>query len=229
MKKILVILVMATLAFGAAKGRGATKGFMGWGIGGGLSLAVPEDGWSYDGYYRTYLNDFDIHYDEFGRPIYSWDYWNGCGGVGPGTEVKGVIRFGIGKGGYIHYTPSISWWGRWENVDFAYTNESVRLHDQEINFNLTDARYVPPIPRTCPVKPYVGFGLLNFGIYTWKEKYNRSGHKNHDNDFNLHQNFFLGSEFELKGDLWPYVDFRMSNGAIDDFVMTVGFTIQGRK
>ncbi len=226
MKQVLGILILVALAFGASK-KGSTKGYMGWGVGGGISLAVPDDGWSFHNWYDGYYDYYDY---------YDYNWW-GCQGVGPGAELKGVIRFGIGKAGYIHYVPNVTWWGRWEDVNYLYPNwsdypnrsDDVKLHDHEVNINLSGARYVPPVPRSFPVKPYVGFGLLDFNIYTWRGKSETTNRKNKDTEFQIHQNFFTGAEFELDGNFWPYVEFKLSNGAVDDFQMTAGFTIQGRK
>jgi len=194
MKQIFGILLLAALTFGASR-KGQTKGYMGWGLGGGIALAVPDDGW---GFYNWYWGDY-------------WKsdlYYGGCEGVGPGLEAKGIIRFGIGKGGFIHYVPNIGWWGRWEDVNYRYTNESISIHDHDVNINLSDVRYVPPIPNSFPVKPYIGFGLINFNIYSWRGKSDLGKWKHKDTEFQVYQNFITGAEFDTKGNLWPYVEFK---------------------
>jgi len=224
-KQIVILCLCTVLAMGASK-KGSSKGYQGWGIGAGISLAIPNDGHSFDSWYNDYYWD---HY--WNGYAYYNGYWWGCQGVGPGAELKGVVRFGIGKAGSIHYVPNLSYWGRWEDVNFRYSNrnDDIKLHDHQVNINITDARWIPPVPRSFAIKPYVGFGLLNFDVYTWKEKSTVNNWENKDTDFQIHQNLFLGAEFQLDGKVWPYVEFKLSNGAVGDFLMTAGFTIQGKK
>lgn len=219
MKKVLWILLIASLLSAAEQNRAVRaveNGYQNWGIGGGLSLVVPENGW---GKYFANQN------------------------VGPGMELKGVVRFKIGHAGEVHYVPSINWWGRWDKWGEEGQYTDVALNDWELNINLFDARYVPPMPKNVPIKPYAGFGLISFSIYHYSEDIGErvyywngwehdywGGYYNSDTRFKISQNFFVGAEFTpYRSDFWPYVEFRLTSGNVSDFIMTAGFTIQGRK
>lgn len=231
MKKLILLLSLVTCLIAQQNNRAVRaveRGFQNWGIGGGISLAVPDNGKNY------YTNYNGYYYDQYGNPIgwNGWDYyWGGCTGVGFGVEVKVPIRFSIGKAGNIHYVPNLSWWGRPETVDYVYntTYEDIKLYDQKVNINLFDVRYVPPVPKDFVVKPYLGFGLVGFELYTWSEENLTIKRKYKDTEFNIHQDIFVGAEFALQSGIWPYVEFKFTNGAVDDFLMTAGITIQARK
>ncbi len=219
MKKVLLVFVFAVFVFAQ---NSADKGYRSWAIGGGLSLAVPNDDWYDDGYYNGYYND----------GYYQYFAHNG-GGVG--VEVSSVIRFKIGKGGWLQYAPSVSWWGRWDSWNEGAYNNSVDISDWKLSFNIADVRYSPPIREDFFLKPYVGFGLFNFSLYHYKEEigtgivagdYYGKGYYNKDTDYSLMQSIFIGTEFDTGGKVWPYVEFKGSNGNVGDFLATVGFTIQ---
>ncbi len=223
MKKLIWILVIAVMLSAAEKSRAVRaveKGYQNWGVGGGLSFVVPDNG----------------------KGLY---YANQDGGLG--FEFKGVVRFSLGKAGSVHYTPSINWWGRIDKWGNEAHNTDVSLYDWELNINLFDARYVPPVPKDLIVKPYVGVGLLAFSVYKFKEEigfnhqywyrdhyyydsyYAQYGYYNKDTDFSLASNFFVGAEFEVSDAFWPYFELKLSSGNVNEFIMTAGFTIQGRK
>lgn len=213
MKKVLWMLIIASLLSAAEQNRAVKaveKGYQNWGIGGGLSLVVPENSW--------------------------WGVYSNTG-VGPGVELKGTVRFGLGNAGSVHYVPSINWWGRWDKWGDKNLHNDVEISEWELNMNFFDARYVPPVPKDLVIKPYAGFGLLGFSIYHYKEEiginHNTPYHQGYtyieDTDFEVIQNFFLGAEFTLNNGFWPYMEFKFSNGNVHEFIMTAGFTIQGRK
>jgi len=204
MKRLLLVLVLVSLLYAQES---SDDGYKGWAVGGGLSLAVPDDGW---GYY-------------------------GNKNVGPGVELSSLIRFKIGKAGWIQYSPSVNWWGRWDSWGDDSKNTDVDLVDWELNFNVTDVRYAPPVGDEFLLKPYIGFGLIGFSIYYFKEEFGSAAwphvgdYHNSDTDFAPMQNFFMGTEFDTGSDMWPYVEFKLSNGDVDDFLVTVGFTVQHNK
>ncbi len=211
MKKVLLVFVFALMLFAQS---GVDNGYKGWAIGGGLSLAVPDDDqWQDYGYYQHFANT----------------------GVGPGFEVSSVIRFKIGKAGWVHYAPSVSWWGRRDSWGDGSQYTNVELADWKLSFNISDVRYSPPLKEDFVLRPYIGFGLFNFSLYYYKEDVGRSvyysngyvgSYYSSDTDMSLMQSIFIGTEFDTGGKVWPYVEFKGSNGNVGDFLATVGFTIQ---
>ena len=224
MRQVLVLLLVI-VTLGAAKSGG--KGYEGWALGGGVSLVVPKAGAG---------------------------IWFVNQNLGPGLEFKGVARIGLGKGGKIDIMPNLTFWGRWDTWGNEAQKNYVSLYDWELNINITDFRYLPPVPDDFAIKPYVGFGLLSFSIYQYKEEigenyswdgyywapgedynwwwneYGRHGsYFERSTNFKVSQTFMVGADFELKGKFWPYVEFKLTNGDVSDFAMTAGFTIYTKK
>ncbi len=224
MKKLFIALLLISTSFVAGQSTSSKRnstGFQSWGIGGGLSLVVPNSGWG-----TIYSNE----------------------NIGPGTDINGVVRWRLGRGGSIHYTPTINWWGRWDSWGNEGKETHVDLYDWELSMNISDIRYVPPVPKNLVVQPYIGLGLLSFTIYQFEEvvgKYHRpnwwhttyagdywylngGGFYDKKTDFRVAQTFTLGAEFQLRSDLQPYFEFKLTNGNVSDFSMTLGFTVRGR-
>lgn len=204
MKRVVLFLLIAFLSLQAQSTQStATTGFQNWGLGGEISIAVPDNSW---GVYYT------------------------IPGVGPGVAVRGVVRWKVGAGGFIQYSPSVSMWARWNHWGDQSNHTNVSLNDWELNFNITDVRYLPPIPDNVAIKPYVSLGLIGFSIYHYKEEIGSAdyvgAYYNSDTDFAFSQTFALGAEFEVDGNLWPYFEFKFSSGDIGDFVTSIGFTVQ---
>ncbi len=234
MKKVLLVLVSVVMLFAQSS---VDNGYKSWAIGGGLSIAIPDDDW-YNGHY-------DGNYSYDGYYYYSDGYFDfySLNGAGIGAEISSVFRFKIGKGGWIQYAPSVSWWGRWDSWNTGIHNNSVAISDWKLSFNIADVRYAPPVPDDFLLKPYVGFGLFNFSLYHYKEEigggiiggdhygneYYRNGYYNSDTDYSLMQSIFIGAEFDTGKSLWPYFEFKGSNGNVGDFLVTVGFTVQHNK
>jgi hypothetical protein len=226
MKKIVVLLALlfvASVTVGAEKKatKAVKKGYQGWGMGGGLSFVVPDNGWG-------------VHFVNQNAAI--------------GAEFKVAARFSLGKGGKLHYAPTVGWWGRLDSWGDEAQHNYVDLYDWELNFNISDVRYFPPVPKDFAVKPYVGLGLLSFTIYKYKEEIgsqydwvnsydyyngwyidNRDGYYYENTSFHVAQTFTIGAEFELKSSMRPYTEFKLSNGNVSDFAITVGFTVLGKK
>lgn len=141
--------------------------------------------------------------------------------------VRGVLDFSIGKAGKFRYIPSFIFWIRKDKSD----NEESTLRDNQFHINLFDFAYMPPIPESVPVKPYVGIGP-SFAVHVWQYEYNPDDPSPADptweedgSGLDFLFNIILGAEFPVGDILAPYAELRLC--ATENFAarLAVGLNI----
>lgn len=185
---------------------------------------------------RTRTQNNNIGYDHFGvggniSLVVPWR------DVGFGFASGGHIEINLGRFGAAQYAPTIAYWfanDKSTKTENGWVTES-KDHDAGLNLNFFDIAYLPPVPKTLPIRPYVGFGptiCVNFGRWEWAV-YNpdgdvtSSGSGDWDDGAHGGFNMFLGTEFPIKS-FTPYTEIRFTASRwryIRVFRLTAGFNI----
>lgn len=130
----------------------------------------------------------------------------------------------------LRYVPGIEMWvsgGEEHNLEW---------HDREINFNLFDARYYPPLPDRLPIKPYAGIGFplsIYWYSYEYQELYvtptweTATRVKTADeSDFGIGASVIGGTEFKVSDKLVPFAEMKLKLGSPLVFKLTGGLTFR---
>ncbi|MBD3322280.1 MAG: hypothetical protein GF350_14365 [Chitinivibrionales bacterium] len=138
------------------------------------------------------------------------------------------IGFGIGIAGKLHYYPSINvWFGGDEasGLDFFAL---------EVDLNVFDFRYYPPIPEKIPVRPFAGFApmiaveVLKQEYYDWiypsGEPQYRSIEDDTDADPEAGFNLYAGADFIIANNFLLFSEIRGKFGDWDIFKFSGGMT-----
>lgn len=133
----------------------------------------------------------------------------------------GFVELTFGRAGRLQIIPSIGFWNKSEKSN--YTDALNTLHEyrykyRQVALNLTDIKYIIPIPKDIFILPYAGLGLLSIVVNVTRTKETETTiggeitihPEDRRSGSNLCLNFFAGLDFPVSDIVVPFAEIRFS-------------------
>jgi hypothetical protein len=146
----------------------------------------------------------------------------------------GLMDFGfdLGPSGSIHFQPSLEFWYSHDDRYYYYWDRLHRVYPWSVfEFSLNpNVRYYLPVPRSTPVKPFLGLGVaLSFPNVHYDYVDPDIPPYYYDERFDMGYNVFAGFDFKMTRNAVGFVEVRGKMGWIDASKILFGmmFPVRG--